>query len=137
MAAILLASGILVDHVPIRVLLTAALMFVATGCLVLANVSGVMALAAYVSYGIGQGLMTVVGSASWAKFFGPAHLGHIRGTAMTVGIACSAMGPLVMGASVDYLGGFEPSLWFFTAVAMSVAAVGALAGGGEGVAVAD
>jgi cyanate permease len=70
-----------------------------------------------------------VGSASWAKIFGPAHLGHIRGTAMTVGIACSALGPLVMGASVDYLGGFEPSLWFFTAVAMSVAAVGAIAGG--------
>jgi MFS transporter, OFA family, oxalate/formate antiporter len=135
MAAILLVSGVLVDRISIRVLLAAALVFVASGCLVLANVCGVLALAAYALYGVGQGLMTVVGSASWAKFFGPAHLGHIRGTAMTVGIACSALGPLVMGASVDYLGGFEPSLWFFTAVAMSVAAVGALAGGGESAAV--
>jgi MFS family permease len=132
MAVILLGGGLLVDRVSIRILLTAALVCVATGCLVLANVCGVLALAAYAAYGIGQGLMTVVGSASWAKFFGPAHLGHIRGTAMTVGIACSALGPLVMGASVDYLGGFEPSLWFFTAVAMTVAAAGALAGGGDG-----
>jgi MFS family permease len=131
MAVILLASGLLVDRVPIRILLTAALVCVAAGCLVLANVCGVLALAAYAVYGVGQGLMTVVGSASWAKFFGPAHLGHIRGTSMTVGIACSALGPLVMGASVDYLGGFEPSLWFFTAVATSVAALGAIAGGGE------
>ncbi|MBA3480763.1 MAG: MFS transporter [Pirellulales bacterium] len=131
MAAVLLGGGLLVDRISIRILLTAALLCVAAGCIVLANVSGVLALAAYGVYGVGQGLMTVVGSASWAKFFGPAHLGHIRGTAMTVGIACSALGPLVMGASVDYLGGFEPSLWLFTAVATFVAAVGAVAGGGE------
>jgi hypothetical protein len=37
-----------------------------------------------------------------------------------------------MGASVDYLGGFEPSLWFFTAVAITVAAAGALTGGDGG-----
>jgi cyanate permease len=92
-------------------------------------------LAAYASYGVGQGLMTVVGSASWAKFFGPAHLGHIRGTSMTVGISCSALGPLVMGASVDYLGGFEPSLWLFTTVAMTVASAGAIAGGADGAAI--
>lgn len=132
MAIVLLGGGWLVDRVSIRALLAAALMLVAAGCVVLANVNGLPALAAYLAYGAGQGLMTVVGSASWAKFFGPAHLGHIRGTAMTVGIACSALGPLAMGASVDYLGGFEPSLWLFTGVAVSVAAVGAYGGVGEG-----
>jgi MFS transporter, OFA family, oxalate/formate antiporter len=132
MAAILLGGGWLVDRVSVRALLACALVFVAAGCVVLANVTGVVALAAYSVYGVGQGLMTVVGSASWAKFFGPAHLGHIRGVSMTVAIACSSLGPLAMGASVDYLGGFEPSLWFFTAVALSVAALGAVAGGEGG-----
>lgn len=126
MAAVLLGGGMLVDRVPIRALLAAALVCVGVGCIVLAHVTGPAALAAYAVYGVGQGLMTVVGSASWAKIFGPAHLGHIRGTAMTVGIACSALGPLVMGASADYLGGFDPSLWLFATVAAAVAAAGAL-----------
>jgi cyanate permease len=137
MAAVLLGGGALVDRVSIRWLLTAALLCVAIGCLVLANVCGTAALAAYGVYGAGQGLMTVVSSASWAKFFGPAHLGRIRGTAMTVGIGCSALGPLVMGASADYLGGFEPSLWFFAAVAAFVAFAGGLAGGGDGAAIPE
>jgi len=135
MAAILLLGGVLVDRISIRWLLMAALLCVAGGCMVLANVCGPLALAAYGVYGLGQGLMTVVSSASWAKFFGPAHLGRIRGTAMTVGIACSALGPLVMGASADYLGGFEPSLWFFAAVATFVSLAGGLAGSGDGSAV--
>jgi cyanate permease len=132
MAVVLLGGGWLVDRVSIRALLACALALVASGCVVLARVDGLAALAAYIAYGVGQGLMTVVGSASWAKYFGPAHLGHIRGVSMTVGIACSALGPLVMGASADYLGGFEPSLWFFTAVAVSVAMIGAVAGGEGG-----
>ena len=74
--------------------------------------------------------MTVVSSASWAQYFGPAHLGRIRGTSMTVGISCSALGPLVMGASVDALGGFEPSLWLFASLAALVA-VGSAALGQE------
>jgi MFS transporter, OFA family, oxalate/formate antiporter len=124
MAAVQLGSGVLVDRFPIRWLISGALGCVAIGCAVLATTCGPAALAAYGVYGAGQGLMTVVSSASWARYFGPAHLGRIRGTAMTVGIACSALGPLVMGASVDCLGGFEPSLWLFAAVALIVAAAG-------------
>jgi hypothetical protein len=43
---------------------------------------------------------------------------------MTVGIASSAMGPLVLGASADYLGGFGPSLWVCAAIGAIVAAGG-------------
>jgi cyanate permease len=43
---------------------------------------------------------------------------------MTVGIASSAMGPLVLGASADFLGGFQPSLWLFAGLAVTVAANG-------------
>lgn len=32
-----------------------------------------------------------------------------------------------MGASADYLGGFNPSLWLFAAVAAAVAAAGTMA----------
>jgi MFS family permease len=124
MATVQLGSGVLVDRVSIRWLISAALVCAATCCAMLAAVSGLTALAAYAAYGIGQGLMSVVSSASWARYFGPTHLGRIRGTSMTVGIASSAMGPLVLGASADFLGGFQPSLWLFAGLAVTVAANG-------------
>jgi hypothetical protein len=55
---------------------------------------------------------------------------------MTVGIASSAMGPLVLGASADYLGGFGPSLWACAAVGVVVAA-GGLRGEDCGFGIAD
>ena len=121
MAVMQLASSTLIDNFAIRKLISGALLCTAITCTILATAGGSLALAAYAVFGVGQGLMTVVSSASWAQYFGPAHLGRIRGTSMTVGISCSAMGPLVMGASADLLGGFNPSLWLFTTVAIVVA----------------
>lgn len=121
MAVMQLASSTLIDNFAIRKLISGALFCTAMTCTILATAGGSLALAAYAVFGVGQGLMTVVSSASWAQYFGPAHLGRIRGTSMTVGISCSAMGPLVMGASADLLGGFNPSLWLFTTVAIVVA----------------
>ncbi|WP_428306331.1 MFS transporter [Lacipirellula sp.] len=121
MAIMQLGSSRLIDAFPIRYLISGALCCTALTCTILATAGGSIALVAYAVFGVGQGLMTVVSSASWAQYFGPAHLGRIRGTSMTVGISCSALGPLVMGASVDLLGGFNPSLWFFTTVAVTVA----------------
>ncbi|RIK74509.1 MAG: hypothetical protein DCC67_16505 [Planctomycetota bacterium] len=124
MASLQLAAGWLVERFHVRQLIAGALLCVTAACAILAGLDGPAALAAYAVFGAGQGLMTVVSSASWARYFGPAHLGRIRGTSMTVGIACSAVGPLVMGASVDWLGGFQPSLWLLAAVAVCVAAAG-------------
>lgn len=124
MAAVQLASGSLVKRFHVRQLIAGALGCVMLACVILAGIDGGSALTAYAVFGAGQGLMTVVSSASWARFFGPAHLGRIRGTSMTVGISCSAIGPLVMGASADWLGGFQPSLWFFAGLAVCVATAG-------------
>lgn len=121
MAVMQLASSMLIENFAIRRLISAALLCTAVACAILATAGGLAALAAYSVYGVGQGLMTVVSSASWAQYFGPAHLGRIRGTSMTVGISCSAMGPLIMGVSADMLGSFNPSLWMFAALATAVA----------------
>ena len=121
MALMQLGSSTLIDYFPIRKLVSGALLCTAITCTILSTAGGTIALAAYAVFGVGQGLMTVVSSASWARYFGPAHLGRIRGTSMTVGISCSALGPLVMGASADWLGGFNPSLWLFASVAVVVA----------------
>jgi cyanate permease len=136
MATVQLASVVLIDRVPIRWMIAAALSCAAMACGMLATLSGSASLASYVVFGTGQGLMSVVSSASWAQYFGPAHLGRIRGTAMTVGIASSAMGPLVLGASADYLGGFGPSLWACAAVG-TVVAISGLRGKDCGFGIAD
>ena len=130
MAVMQLASSSLIENFAIRRLISGALLCTAVACAILATAGGLAALAAYSVYGIGQGLMTVVSSASWAQYFGPAHLGRIRGTSMTVAISCSAMGPLIMGASADMLGGFNPSLWLFATLA-TVVAIGSRTLGGE------
>jgi hypothetical protein len=71
--------------------------------------------------------MSLVTTTVWARFYGRVHLGRIRGTALTAAISASAVGPLVMGASVDFLGGFEPSMWIFAAGACIAALVSPLA----------
>lgn len=124
MAVMQLVGGLLADRISLRRLVAAALACIAIGCGVLATVHGPAVLVAYAIHGVGQGLMTVISSASWARYFGPEHLGRIRGASLTAAIGASALGPLVMGASADYLGGFEASLWLFVGIAAPLAVLG-------------
>ncbi len=52
----------------------------------------------------------------WARYFGRKHLGKIRGMSLTAAVGASAIGPVIMGVSADYLGGFADSLWLFAAL---------------------
>jgi cyanate permease len=52
-------------------------------------------------------------------------LGKIRGLSLTVAVAASAIGPVIMGVSADYLGGFGHSLWLFAGLSV-VTAISAL-----------
>jgi MFS family permease len=118
-----LFGGRLADRSPPGRLLATALALEAAACLALATTRGGELVAAYGVFGLAQGLMSLASTTVWARFFGRVHLGRIRGTALSAGISSSAVGPVVMGASVDYLGGFEPSLWAFAGGALLVAAV--------------
>ncbi len=120
MAAMQLVGGRLADRVPPGRMGAAALALVAGACVAFAVGRGGALVAAYGVYGLGQGIMSLVSTTIWARFYGRAHLGRIRGTALTAAISASAVGPLAMGASVDYLGGFEPSMWAFAAGAVIV-----------------
>ena len=43
----------------------------------------------------------------WARYFGRLHLGKIRGVLMTINVAMSSMGPLLIGVSRDLLGNHD------------------------------
>lgn len=121
MATMQLVGGILADRIAMRWLLLAAMSLLTTACVLFANVEAYALLAfGFVVFGASQGLMTIIANTAWARFYGRKHLGKIRGTSLTAAVAGSAIGPVVMGVSADYLGGFAPSFWLFAIVAGAV-----------------
>jgi len=46
----------------------------------------------------------------WPSFFGRQSLGSIKGSAMTVTVLGSALGPLPFGLAYDYFAGYEEIL---------------------------
>lgn len=117
-----LLGGIMADRLAVRWLLVASMTLLTVSCVVLACAETLFTLVAgYVVYGCSQGLMSIVAGTAWARYFGRAHLGKIRGTSLTAAVGASSVGPVVMGVSADYLGGFGPSFWLFAAVVSGIA----------------
>lgn len=114
-------GGLLADRLAVRWLLTWAVTLIGVTSGVLALGIGWLLVPCFAVYGVAQGSMSIVAGTAWARYFGRAHLGKIRGMSLTAAVAGSSLGPLVMGVSDDYLGGFGPSLWLFAGWAAIVA----------------
>ena len=124
MGAMQVIGGLMADRLPMRWLVSTAIGLIAVSCTMLSVGQGTTFIAAYAVYGVAQGLNTIIAATAWTRYFGRAHLGRIRGVSLTAAIAGSSVGPLMMGVSADYLGGFTPSLWLFTAMAAVIAIAG-------------
>ena len=121
MGAAQLIGGVSADRFQLRWLLVAAFGLIAASGVMLAMGVAEILIPSFAVYGIGQGLMSIVAATGWARFFGRAHLGKIRGMSLTAAIAGSSLGPLMMAVSADYLGGFGPALWCFAGLAGVIA----------------
>jgi MFS family permease len=126
MAVTQVIGGFLADFLPMRWLIMAAMWLLATCCGLIACEESKWLITGCTFFGMAQGLMTIVAGTAWARFFGRAHLGKIRGTSVTAGVIGSSIGPLVMGISVDHFGSFAPSLWIIAgcSVALGFLALG-------------
>jgi len=124
MGAMQIVGGLLADRLPLQWLLGVAIGLIAVSCVMLAMGQGGILIAAFAVYGAAQGIKTIIAATAWARYFGRAHLGKIRGISLTAAIAGSSVGPLIMGISADYLGGFTPALWLFTAMATVISIAG-------------
>ena len=125
-AATQLVGGILADRLTMRWLLMTAMSLMGLCCVILTEPTDLSTLMlGYGVFGCGQGIISVVSGTVWARSFGRTHLGKIRGLSLTVAVAASAVGPVIMSVSADYLGGFGHSLWFFAGLSV-VCAVSAL-----------
>ena len=116
-----LGSGVLLRAVATRYALAIALGGIAaSAALLAAGWAGAM-IPAFVVYGAAQGLMTVIAGTAWAQYFGRVHLGKIRGASMMAAVGGSSLGPVLLGVSFDYGGGFAAGLWILAAAAAATA----------------
>lgn len=78
-------------------------------------------------FGAGQGLLIAITSAAWVQYYGPDHLGKIRGTIWCATVAGSGMGPLLLGMTSDRVGSFDPAILAMAIVLSVLAPVALLA----------
>ena len=123
-AIVRVAGGVLVDRVPARFLLSAALIGQAVSLVMAPRLEGTASALAYgVVLGITNSLQMVVSAVVWARYFGRRHLGSVTGMARLVDTAGSALGPMPMGITRDVFGSYNLAL---TAAAVLPLALGVL-----------
>ncbi len=123
-AVVQLISGLLIDRIGVRALLTVSLVLMAVN-LVLATAfdSRVMAYFFGFSMGTQVGLEIIVSSVVFANFFGRRHLGSIAGFSSTLLVAASALGPMPIGVARDLMGGYDAVLNAFAVIPLVLAVV--------------
>jgi MFS transporter, OFA family, oxalate/formate antiporter len=110
-ALINFGSGLLVDRMPVRVLLTTALVLQSVSLLMAQSLTSInLAIFYGVLLGASGGLQRTVSSVLTADYFGRRHLGAIAGVTTTIMIAGSALGPLPFAMARDAWGSYEPVL---------------------------
>jgi MFS family permease len=127
-AIFMFCGGLLADRLPLNILLAFAMAGLSGTILTLLHMSSLWTSQIFAGVmGIGQGTLSAVGATLWVRYYGRAHLGKIRGSLATVGVAASSTGPFLMGAGHDYFGGYHEVLWVFAALTIPMVFVGLFA----------
>ncbi len=124
-ACVRLGGGVLADTVPLNGLIAVAMLFQGLGLAAL-NILAIQWLPYIypVIFALGSGLLMSVGETMWVRYYGRRHLGKIRGSVSTIGVAASGVGPFVMGVAYDVFGGFSEVLWGCAALCVPLAILG-------------
>jgi sugar phosphate permease len=122
-----LSSGILIDRLPLRGVLAAALLFTALATvLAQALVSVPVALLYGVLLGVAMGLFRTIIAVAWAHYFGRQFLGSISGAASTILVFGAALGPIPFALVRDGVGTYAPALNGLALLALLLAGVALL-----------
>jgi sugar phosphate permease len=71
-----------------------------------------------IMFGLAMGTGSVFDGAVWTNLYGRQHQGAIRGFVSTSIVIGTAIGPIIFGASFDWLGSYSPVLWLGIAIAV-------------------
>ena len=125
--AIVLSSivfGHVGDRVPVHTTLAASAALMALGAMAMGAVSGPpLGYAASVLFGAGVGGILTMPPVALANYFGRAHFGAIRGTALPAQVGGQAVGPILAGLLHDLTGSYASGLATFAALSLLAAAV--------------
>jgi cyanate permease len=121
-AAAQLLAGLLADRVPLNLMLVVSSVAATAGLVVLVQADGLAGGYAFgCLYGLSVGTEVVGRNTAWPIFFGTRHLGKIKGSAAMVTVIGSSLGPFIVGASPDSLGGYGPAILLMAGVYGAVA----------------
>jgi MFS family permease len=114
MAASQFGGGFLADRFPLPALLLFAMIGMTLSVAYLTRLDGPQSAVAFaIALGASQGLFIVLGQTVWARYFGRANLGKIRGTVWAASVAGSSLGPFTLGVTKDVCGKYTPGIWLF------------------------
>ncbi len=120
------AGGWLARFVPLNRLMAISLFVLTAGLLALPQVStAVLAMLWATMMGLGGGLVMVLFFSVWPRVYGRRHLGRIQGVAQAMTVLASAVGPLLLAATVERTGSYE-AMFYTLAGAVGVLAAAAL-----------
>jgi MFS family permease len=119
-------GGWLARLIPLHRLMALALIVLAAGLLAIPHVStNAMVMVWAATMGLGGGLVMVLFFSIWPRVYGRRQLGRIQGVAQAMTVLASALGPLLLAATVEWTGSYEV-MFYWLAAAVATLAVAAL-----------
>ncbi|MDQ7037038.1 MAG: MFS transporter [Anaerolineae bacterium] len=126
MAGASIGFGILVDKLRPGVVMAIQLVALIVAMITINYMTNQYLIYVYaLGFGLVMGGGAVFDGAVWANLFGRKYQGSIRGFVITAMVASSAAGPVILGISFDYFGGYAPALWLGVALS-AIAGTGAM-----------
>lgn len=116
-------TGYLLDRVPPRFVLSAAQALLGCVLILSTQLSAQNFMFYGVAMGLMQGMMGTLGSIVYAYYFGRKHLGAIKGQVTTIGVAASALGPLILSTGKDFFGSYTYIILIVASVPFLIALI--------------
>lgn len=123
-----LTAGALSDRVPPKYIITFSMVSMAAALLLIPTIApGWSAVLYGLVLGAAGGSIRGIEAAAFARYFGPRHIGSIRGVATAINLASTAAGPLVLSVGRDLIGGYHLPVVCLAALPLGVAVLSVFA----------
>lgn len=116
-----LVVGALIDRIDPRIIMVIAMAAMAASLVLVTFVSpGWMAIVYGLVFGSAGGMLRGMEAASFARYYGVAAIGTIRGISGSVTLGASALGPIMLALGADLAGQFALPALIFAVIPLAV-----------------